>query len=372
MTIKSISTVVSLAAFVLGLAVVFSPVITQAQCNITTCGSPVGAGPGDINGDGFVNQFDGLFGYVISGDNPPASLCNAEINGMCNPFWPCEPTLGDAFRLLENTFFGAVDLLPCDLATEPTPVGDMYVYPEYRSVDESTPGISFDYRLYLKNDGAISRDLYAYTLPLEFSLVNGGVGGQIDSMKISYQYAGPNDAWSAGGFPHSSSPNPYSFLAAAYPLGAKVPVTIEAGSSIKLLDVVFFYTTGAGADNPRLEVTLYSDPAVPGHIPVISLDGLIKGAPQDSIPAVESQVILSMGCDCPWQSDFDEDGFLTGLDLSGMIDVLYAGDPDIQDPYCPSPRADFDCDGFSTSLDLGDLIDHLYAGDIGPCDPCTP
>jgi hypothetical protein len=76
------------------------------------------------------------------------------------------------------------------------------------------------------------------------------------------------------------------------------------------------------------------------------------------------------GCSCPFQSDFDEDGFLTALDLSACIDILFAGSPDVSDPDCPSPRADFDCDSFSTALDLGMLIDHLFAGGDGPCEPC--
>jgi hypothetical protein len=77
-------------------------------------------------------------------------------------------------------------------------------------------------------------------------------------------------------------------------------------------------------------------------------------------------------CHCPYQSDCDEDGFITALDLSCMIDILFAGQPDVKDPDCPSPRADFDCDGFSTALDLSGLIDHLFAGGDGPCDPCNP
>jgi len=77
-------------------------------------------------------------------------------------------------------------------------------------------------------------------------------------------------------------------------------------------------------------------------------------------------------CQCPFQADFDEDGFRTALDLGALIDMLFAGSPEIQDPMCPTPRSDMDCDGFSTALDLGDLIDHLFAGGGGPCDPCAP
>ena len=33
-------------------------------------------------------------------------------------------------------------------------------------------------------------------------------------------------------------------------------------------------------------------------------------------------------CCCVHQSDFDDDGFLTALDLGSMIDILFGGDPD--------------------------------------------
>lgn len=78
------------------------------------------------------------------------------------------------------------------------------------------------------------------------------------------------------------------------------------------------------------------------------------------------------GCDCSYQSDLDVDGQLTSLDLSAVIDILFAGASDTQNTDCPSPRADFDCDGFSTALDLSALIDNLYVGGHGPCDPCAP
>ena len=75
-------------------------------------------------------------------------------------------------------------------------------------------------------------------------------------------------------------------------------------------------------------------------------------------------------CDCPFQDDYDEDGFITALDLSSIIDVLFAGRPDVRDPACPTWRGDDDCDGFSTALDLSIKIDHLFAGGPPPCDPC--
>jgi hypothetical protein len=78
------------------------------------------------------------------------------------------------------------------------------------------------------------------------------------------------------------------------------------------------------------------------------------------------------GCSCPYQCDYDTDGFLTALDLGSLIDVLFAGRPEETDPDCPTSRGDFDNDGFPTALDLGRLIDHLFAGGPPPIDPCNP
>lgn len=75
-------------------------------------------------------------------------------------------------------------------------------------------------------------------------------------------------------------------------------------------------------------------------------------------------------CACPNQSDFDDDGYTTALDLARLIDVLFVGAPNVKDPICPFPRGDFDCDGYSTALDLSGLIDHLFVGGVAPCDPC--
>ena len=75
-------------------------------------------------------------------------------------------------------------------------------------------------------------------------------------------------------------------------------------------------------------------------------------------------------CLCPLKCDYDQDRFLTALDLSALIDVLFAGRPEISDPGCPTSRGDFDFDGYVTALDLGRLIDYLYANGPGEINPC--
>jgi hypothetical protein len=76
-------------------------------------------------------------------------------------------------------------------------------------------------------------------------------------------------------------------------------------------------------------------------------------------------------CACPYQGDADEDGFITALDMSDLIDILFAGAEDIQDAACPVSRFDLDCDSFPTALDLSKMIDYLFASGPGPCEPCA-
>jgi C1A family cysteine protease len=75
-------------------------------------------------------------------------------------------------------------------------------------------------------------------------------------------------------------------------------------------------------------------------------------------------------CDCSYQCDGDEDGFITVLDMGMLIDALFRSMPEPQDPACPMTRYDFDCDGETTSLDLAGVIDHLFASGPAPDDPC--
>jgi hypothetical protein len=68
--------------------------------------------------------------------------------------------------------------------------------------------------------------------------------------------------------------------------------------------------------------------------------------------------------------DFDEDGYLTALDLGAEIDALFAGGPNPRSLECRASCADFDCSGFPDITDLGKMIGHIFAGAAGPCDPC--
>ena len=83
-----------------------------------------------------------------------------------------------------------------------------------------------------------------------------------------------------------------------------------------------------------------------------------------------SITIAAPPCACPYQGDYDADGFVTAVDLADVIDVLFSGGDDPLDPQCPMRRGDLDCDGFTTSLDLSLIIDYLFSGGPGPCDPC--
>lgn len=77
-------------------------------------------------------------------------------------------------------------------------------------------------------------------------------------------------------------------------------------------------------------------------------------------------------CNCPFQADYDESGYLDALDFNVLIDVLFYGAPEITDPHCPSGRGDANTDGVPDALDLNILIEHLFFGGPGPVNPCDP
>ena len=68
--------------------------------------------------------------------------------------------------------------------------------------------------------------------------------------------------------------------------------------------------------------------------------------------------------------DLNADGFPDALDLSQMIDILFAGSTNWPEPYW---SGDMDFDRFFTALDLSALIDVLFAGaeppGVGHCHP---
>jgi hypothetical protein len=176
------------------------------------------------------------------------------------------------------------------------------------------------------------------------------------------QYPTPNGACRPGGFgAHGTadfiSPDGALFMR----LGFFDPNWLPPGSDVTgsmILTVNVTSTLGT------FEIdTICVDPAE--HIRLIDEFGAtIKPS------FTKGEITIESACNCPYQGDYDEDFFITPLDLARMIDILFAGAPDIQDPDCPTTRSDFDCDGFATPLDLAAMIDYLFASGPGPCDPC--
>jgi hypothetical protein len=88
------------------------------------------------------------------------------------------------------------------------------------------------------------------------------------------------------------------------------------------------------------------------------------------LPEFTKGVIRTVECECAYQQDYDEDTFITATDLAIMIDILFAGVPDVQDYACVTSRTDVDCDGYGTPLDLNGMLYYLFAGGAAPCIPC--
>lgn len=91
-----------------------------------------------------------------------------------------------------------------------------------------------------------------------------------------------------------------------------------------------------------------------------------------SVPSFTASTITVSACDCPAQGDLYVDGFVGTLDFMNLIDVLFFGGPDIQDPACPNTRADIDGNGVVDILDFNTIVMYLFFGGPKPCNPCNP
>ena len=86
------------------------------------------------------------------------------------------------------------------------------------------------------------------------------------------------------------------------------------------------------------------------HLGIDVTDGLVGLSAGNGIPDYFVQSDLSdyegcASCDCPYQCDYDETGALDALDLAALVDALFAGGPNPQDPACPTSRGDFNNSG---------------------------
>ncbi|MEW5875440.1 MAG: hypothetical protein AB1752_09690 [Candidatus Zixiibacteriota bacterium] len=81
--------------------------------------------------------------------------------------------------------------------------------------------------------------------------------------------------------------------------------------------------------------------------------------------------IVLIRCDCTFQADMDGSSFLDAVDLANLIDIVYFGGLDHQDPDCSATRADFNADGVADAVDLALMIDHVFFGGPGPTQPCA-
>lgn len=76
-------------------------------------------------------------------------------------------------------------------------------------------------------------------------------------------------------------------------------------------------------------------------------------------------------CDCSFQGDCDGSGSRDIVDLTLMIDFLFAGNVIPSDPSCPSSnRGDIDCNLSTDIVDLTGYVDYLFGAGFFFCDPC--
>jgi len=135
----------------------------------------------------------------------------------------------------------------------------------------------------------------------------------------------------------------------------------------------------AGGTGPIARVFMrLRNTATPGNIITMTLNQVgswplsVKGPTLTFTPTIDGATLTVVSpCDCPYHSDIDNSDAIDAVDLAMLIDIVFFGSPDIQDPACPAVRSDFNCDGGADAVDLAELIDHVFFGGAGPCAPCA-
>jgi hypothetical protein len=153
------------------------------------------------------------------------------------------------------------------------------------------------------------------------------------------------------------------------PTSGLLPVSVSFTSSPSIVADGFYWDFGDGDTSGEVNpVHTYTEAGQHDVMLRISRDAGVCVL-RDSIAKID--YVDAFACSCPYQTDFDEDGFVTAVDLGWFVEILFRGIPEPHDPTCPLSRMDFDCNGFSDAVDLADLIDYLFAGGDPPCDPCV-
>ena len=268
---------------VLLVLVLVCPTDGFSQCNTATCGPPVGAGPGDVNGDGVVDPLDllDLINYCFNNGAPPASLCNSEVNGWCNRFFPCQPTVGDIAQLIDFLFAGGT-LASCTAAS-PMPFAQLKTFPRGVFVRK---GINGTRTLWVSaiNRGVTARRLFGYTIPLDFR----GIGVTINKVTVIDQYKGPGNAWTPVG---ASSRSTHQVFGFAVPDQNLTSVLIPPGGSQRIIRIKIEYTCVLPFG--LIRVNPYAFP--PAEIPVYSTSGEL--APGRALAANLDEVEFQMDSD---------------------------------------------------------------------------
>lgn len=76
-------------------------------------------------------------------------------------------------------------------------------------------------------------------------------------------------------------------------------------------------------------------------------------------------------CSCPFQGNINGDGVINATDLTLLINIVFFGGTDPQDPLCPKKRGNFNNDGVTNATDLTLMINHIFFGGPGPANPCA-
>lgn len=319
----------------------------------------------DSNNDGIVlavSDLIQLIRYVRDNDMDRSTswpTCGMEFNGYANPYFPCEPTLGDLLAFQRYFLYGLSQISnSCPGSIMPTVSPDLVIKFPPQFI-KSSPPMFGRYTVQLENMSASTQYVWGVVVPLSLSL---DLIGATNPVTTSFFV----DSVQTYGIWADTVYNPTTSKPIVQLINASQPVVVPAFTTINLFDVNFSASSGSQG---TLNSELYETP--PGFFSAVYYSSTFPSPPSDGANMATTIIesILGTG-DTPsgccglftegltGNTDCDELGRRNLADITKLIDYVYIS----KEELCCEGNGNVDGDEFGkiNLADITRLIDHVY------------
>lgn len=347
------------------------PELFTPGCPTNNCGDPLDQS--DVNNDGIplsvadaVQMIRYVTQSVVTG--PLSDGCRYEMDGFVNPYFVCEPTLGDAVAYTRYFIYGLSAIgAKCDATVAPTSPSDFVVEMPPGELLTGIGSLTLASSVRVLN-ASFTQDLvvWSITVPLEL-VVDGAVPNSISLDITSMETHG---VWTAMQFAVSDTRK----VAFQFTQNGSNALIVPSGGEADLFRVTVNYDIPAGQTS-RIRFRKFAQ--APSFVPTATSAAIFPRARGEALAVNPSELIWKTTTPCciGLRGNFDgsPDESVDIVDLTSVVDYLFGslgGFDESTGPYCLE-EADMNGDGSEGSdiVDLTFIVDYLFGTGVTlvPC-----